>query len=248
MKTNVLLASAAAFALNTAILNAQSIPISNYSFESPSGSSPNGVLDPANGSIGDWSYTRSSLLLPATTVDVTFGSWGEATDGSNAAQLTFLAGALGTVSIFQDTGTAFQANSIYTLTFDADQYSAVSLLSGASASIFADSTPVATLSGGSLLDLLDGTSGMRTFTLQYTTSEIAPTGNIGIGFSAGGVVELLGAGLVVDNVRLDVTPVPEPGSALLVAAMGFRLLFSRRRAGRGLLAEIESSRPGRAIL
>ncbi len=183
--------------------------------------------------------------MPATLTNVAFGSWGNASDGSNAAQLTFLVGVAATVStqltflvgvaatvsIFQDTEVAFLPDSIYTLTFDADQASALSLLSGASASIFAGVTPVATLSGASLLTLLDGSGPMHSFSLQYTTGASAPAGNIGIGFSAGGLAEVAGAGIVVDNVRLDVTPVPEPGSAALVALVGSCFLLARRRNG-----------------
>ncbi len=217
-----------ALTLSTASLSAEPVPVSNHSFEVPTGSAPNGLFDPADGSIGAWSYTRTGVL-PATLTDVTFGSWGAASDGSNAAQLTFLVGALATVSLFQDTGVTFAPNSIYTLTFDVDQVSPVALLSGGSASIFAGGTEVATLSGGSLLDLLDGSGPMHTFSLQYITGETAPVGNIGIGFTAGGVLEVLGSGLVVDNVRLDVTPVPEPSGALLIAAAGIWVLAARRR-------------------
>ncbi len=229
MKTFKFLALLAAAVLPVNLLLADPVFVSNFSFESPTGSSPNGLFDPANGSIGDWQYQRSSLLLPATSVDVTFGSWGAATDGSNAAQLTFLTGVLGTVSIFQDLGTTFLANSIYTLSFDADQYSAVALLSGASAALYAGATPVASLSGSSLLGILDGTGAMHSFTLQYTTGESVPAGNIGVGFSAGGVAELLGSGIVIDNVRLDVTPVPEPGGVLLLGLGVSQLLLTRRR-------------------
>jgi hypothetical protein len=212
----------------TLSLKADPIPVSNFSFESPTGSAPNGLFDPDNGSIGAWQYSRTGVLA-ATLTDVTFDSWGTATDGSNAASLTFLAGVAAEVSIFQDLGTSFLSNSLYTLTFDAGQASAVSLLSGASASIFAGGTPVATLSGATLISLLDLNGDLSGFTLEFTTGEVAPVGNVGIEFSAGGVAEVIGSGLVVDNVNMTVTPVPEPGSAMLIGMTGLWLLINRRR-------------------
>ncbi len=228
MKTKSILVFAVVFVVSATSVKADPVPISNASFESPSGSAPNGLFDPANGSIGAWEYTRTGAL-PATLTDVTFGSWGNATDGSNAATLTFLAGVAAEVSIYQNLGTSFLSNSLYTLSFDAGQASVLSLLSGASASIYANSAPVATLSGSSLVSLLDLNGNLTGFTLNFTTGETVPSGDIGIGFSAGGVAEVIGSGLVIDNVRLNVSPVPEPGTAMLIGLTGMWLLTNRRR-------------------
>jgi len=230
MKTNRFLLLATLLATFSAVLKGETIAISNFSFEDPSGSAPNGLLDPANGSLGDWQYTRTGLAA-ATLTDVTFGSWGAATDGSNTAQLTFLVGAVADVSIFQNLGAPFLSHSIYTLTFDAGQASILSLLSGASASIFANTTPVATLSGGSFVSLLDLNGNLTGFSLEFETGEVAPLGNIGVGFSAGGLAQLAGSGLVIDNVQMTVAPVPEPGPALLIGLSGFWLMLNRRCRG-----------------
>ncbi len=219
--------------LSVALLNSTSfavpITVADFSFETP-GNSPNGLIPP-NGSLGAWQYERTGLL-PATLTDVVFGPSALATDGSNVASLTFLVGALAQVSIYQDIGVPFQANSIYTLTFDMDQNSLANLLSNASASIYSDNTAVATYSGNNLLSLLDGTGPLETVTLQFVTDGTIPTGSLGIGFQIGGGlnVEALGSGLIIDNVRLDVSPVPEPGTAFLMAMTGCWLhCFLRRR-------------------
>jgi hypothetical protein len=229
MKHNRFLFIVTLYAASTMYSEADSIAISNFSFESPQGDSPNSLISPPNGSIGDWQYTRTGLVTPQLATDVVFGSWGTATDGSNTAQLTFLAGAVAEVSIFQDLGTPFLSNSIYTLTFDAGQASVLSLLNGASASLFAGNTAVATLSSGSLISLLDLNGSLTGFSLAFATGDSAPLGSIGVGFSAGGVAELLGAGLVIDNVQLTVAPVPEPGTAFLIGLSGFLLQRNRRR-------------------
>lgn len=228
MNTKLLsLISTLTFASITASLG-QPIALSNFSFESPSGSAPNGVLDPANGSIGGWQYSRTGLLA-ATLTDVTFGSWGTASEGSNAATLTFLLGVAAEVSLFQSTSDLFQPNTLYTLTFDAGQASLLSLLTGASASIYSNSTPVATLSGASLISLLDLSGQLSTFSLAFETGAVAPAGNIGLGFSAGGLAQVAGSGLVIDNVQMTAVPIPEPSSALLIGSTGLWLLFNRRR-------------------
>lgn len=211
-----------------ATATAAPVTINNFSFET-GGSAPNGVLDPGSGTLAGWDYTRTGVL-PATLTDVSFGASGLATNGSNVAELQFLAGVLANVGIFQNTGVSFLPNSIYTLSFDIDQRSVASLLNGASAALYEGTNVVASMSGGSLLTLLDGSGGLQPVSFQYTTGAVAPSGTIGIGFSAGGVAEVLGAGLIIDNVRLDVVPVPEPGTALMIAmAGGWLHLVSRRR-------------------
>jgi hypothetical protein len=84
-----------------------------------------------------------------------------------------------------------------------------------------------TLSGGAFLSLLNGAGPLDPVALQLTTGGSAPSGNLGIKFEVGGVAEVLGAGLLLDNVRMDVTPVPEPSNAGFAILGGFPLLFSR---------------------
>lgn len=204
------------------------IAIANGSFESPSGSAPNGFGNPSSGTIGAWEFSRTGVL-PATLTDVTFGPNGLATDGSNVASLEFLVGALAEVSIFQDLGVGFAANTAYSLTFDTAQFSILSVLSNAEVSLYAGGIEVASLGGGPLLSLLSGGGAMTSVELQYMTGVSAPVGNIGIGFSAGGIAEIAGSGLVIDNVQLTATPVPEPGSALLMGVAGTWMLRRLRR-------------------
>jgi len=229
MKTMTRALFVASFMLANTV-SAASITLQNSSFESPVGDSPNGLFDAPDGNIGAWSYSRSGLLAPTLT-DVSFASSALATDGSNVAALSFLVGAVGGITLYQDTGVSWLPDTTYTLTFDADQISTVSLLSEASVSLFGGATPIATLNSGSLLSLLDGTGGLNQISLQFATSSIAPTGTLGVQFAVGGVAEVLGAGLVIDNVALDATPTPtpEPGSALLASFASIWLIVSRRR-------------------
>ncbi len=205
------------------------VTVADYSFESTTGSSPNGLLDNPDGTLGGWQYFRTGVLAPTLT-DVNFVSNpGLATDGNNVAQIGFLAGVLASGTLFQDLNTSYLANSIYTLTFDTDQVSLLTALNGASANLYAGNSIVASLGGNTLLSLLDGTTDLETVSFQFTTGAVAPVGDIGVGFSIGGVAEVAGSGLIIDNVRLDVVPVPEPGSALMIAMAGGWLHLVRRR-------------------
>lgn len=210
-------------------LSATPVPLQNASFESPTGNSPNGLFDSPDGAIGAWSYTRSGVL-PQTLTNVAFVPSLLATDGSNVADLSFVVAAVGGLSLYQDTGVSWLPDTIYTLTFDADQLSTVSLLSGASVSLMGGALPVASLSDASLLGLLDGAGVLNEVSFSFLTGSVAPTGNLGVRFTIGGIADVLGAGLVVDNVRLDATPnpVPEPSTAFL-AGLAALQLFKRRR-------------------
>ena len=233
MKTNdsLLLLSTLllAFGFQTGV-RAQGTPITifNPSFEAVTASAPNGVLSPAGGILGGWTYDRTGVL-PATLTDVTFGPSSLATEGSNAANLFFLAGVAAEVSIFQDLGQSYLPSTVYTLTFDASQYSLLSVLTDAEVSLYAGGTQVATLGGSGLLGLLDPGGAPSTVTLEYTTGVSAPLGNIGIEFSAGGLAEVAGSGFVIDNVQLTAAPVPEPGAALLIGAAGMTFMLRRSR-------------------
>jgi len=197
----------AVIALTGTVAFATPIAISNPSFENPTGSAPNGVGDPPNGSIGAWNYTRTGVLA-STLTDVTFGPSALATDGTNVATMNFLVGVLANETLSQDLGVPLLPNSVYTLRFDADQASIVSLLTNASAAITAGGVPVASLNNAALLGLLNGAGPLHPVTLHFTTGAVAPSGNLGIAFQIGGVVQALGSGLVLDNVRMDVAPAP----------------------------------------
>ncbi len=221
---------------------ASPIAVSNFSFESPSGSALNGPLDPANGSIGLWNYQRTGAT-PATLTDVTFGQSALATDGTNIATLTFLVGASASLTLNQDLGVTLLPNSIYTLRVDADQIISAPLLTSARISITAGGAAQQSLMDNSLLSMLDGTGPLNTITLTLTTGATPPSGDLGVEFQIGGVAQTLGAGLELDNVRMDVSAVPEPSSLSLGIAAGVCwLLFGRFLGHRQ--HQVPSMRPG----
>jgi hypothetical protein len=208
--------------------HATPIAVADFSFETNNGNASNSILAAPGGAFGPWDYTRSGVVVPATLSDVVIGANPLATDGTDAATLSFLLGVVGTVSLSQDLGVSALADSIYTLTFDVDQLSLLNLLTAARASITVDGVAVSSLSNGSLLGLLNGTGGLDTVSFQYTTGGSVPTGNLGVEFEISNVVSV-GSGIVLDNIRMDVVPVPEPTSALLVGLAGLRLMLRRRR-------------------
>ncbi len=211
------------------------------------GNNPRQFLGPSG--LGPWAASSDGidlLFLPdlaAPVVDITGGAAGDLTFGGLEVTNVVGLGLLSTTAeAFATTSTAFLANSVYTLTFD------IASSTTLSASLFSDLGFNVSLTAGGLglnpgtavantildpsildLNLLLGTSG--TGTLTFTTGAVAPTGNIGVlvefGNSTGALdVNALGE-ISFDNFGLSVAPVPEPGSAVMLA-LGMALLFRRR--------------------
>ena len=180
--------------------SATAIGIVNAGFENP------GLAD------GGW-----NLVVSGWTNSGTVGTWNndtsqlnfEATEGSNVG---FLGTKNSTVTgaISQSLSTTYQANTIYTLTFDMG---------------WRDLTEV-TLAPVVRVDLLAGvnsvTSALKTsgqeglwnnYSLTYATGSSVGAGNIGIQFA-----KVSGAQVVLDNVSLSSSSgvhTPEPASMLL---------------------------------
>ncbi len=192
-----------------AVAQAAPIAVSNPSFESPSGSVLNGLLDPPNTNIGLWSVFRTGVL-PQTLMDVSFEASDRATHGTNVAKMDFLVGAIASTTLSQTLAMEMQPKSVYTLTFDAGQVSGLNLLTGASASIIAGPTPVASMAGTELLAHLSSVGPLSPVSITFITGDTAPAGPLGVSFGMGGLVQALGAGMLVDNVRMDVVPALAP--------------------------------------
>ena len=97
--------------------------------------------------------------------------------------------------------------------------------------------PLTSTSSGTLINIagLLGT-GVTTGTvsLDYTVAGTAPTGDIGIKFIGDTTIGATAIGLgndfaTVSNVNITASPVPEPGSGFLVAALGAVIMIRRRR-------------------
>ena len=122
-------------------------------------------------------------------------------------------------------------NSIYTLYVGLDHGGLVGLFGGGDLQLQAGGSTVASLSGNSLLSVLNPQSGMQTVSLSFQTGPTAPSGNIGIFFRAGSLAGI-GGNVFLDNFQLNSTPVPEPNSGALSAAFGFTLLLWCQRSRR----------------
>ena len=96
---------------------------------------------------------------------------------------------------------------------------------------------LASTSSGTLINIagLLGTGVTSgTVELDYTVAGAAPTGALGIRFTGDAQVGATALGLgtdfaTVSNVNITASPVPEPGSGFLVAALGAAILLRRRR-------------------
>jgi len=205
------------------------ISIPNNSFEgiTASISSPNGFSVATNtGPIGTWSAFAAGLVgLNSSIASGTTNSFGApaGADGSYVARITLPVGAGASAGLRQTLGSTFLANSIYTLSFQLDGGTAVSLLAGSSLSLESDTAPVASLSGAGLVSLLDGNGDFQTLTLTYQTGATPPGGNIGVEFDAASVAGV-GGSIYFDNFLLNVAPAPEP-QPLALLAMGSLLLL-----------------------
>ncbi len=222
------------------LTQASPITIPDYSFEgltttiaSPS-SLGVGIIGTNSGSIGAWSaYSGTSLGgLNSSIASGTTNSLGApgGADGNYVVRVSLPVGAGATVDLRQSLATTFLANSTYTLSFEIDGGTTVSLLSGSSISLLSGSTSVASLSGTNFTALLDGNGDFQTLTLTYQTGNTPPGGNIGIDFNTASTAGA-GGNIYLDNFQLDVVPIPEPGVYVL-SGLGILLLVVRLRGRR----------------
>ena len=98
---------------------------------------------------------------------------------------------------------------------------------------------LSSLSSGSLINvagLLGAGVGSGTVNLTYMVDGTAPTGPLGVRFTGDATIGSAAVGVgttfaTVSNLNVTATPVPEPGGAVLLGAVGMVALLRRRRAG-----------------
>jgi len=214
------------------------ITIPDYSFESPSNTTVSGntTLGAKTGTIGNWSYSFTTLSSGAAPASIKFGSSSSPapTDGSQIATLSAPTknGITNTVKMSQTLTNTLTANTTYTLTFNVSASSSLlAALSGASVSILAGSTVEASLSNAAFLSQISSSTSFSTVSLTYTTGASAPSGNLGIQFYLYNGTNVSGASLYLDNVRLTSSSatVPESGAGIVLLGLGLAALCSPLR-------------------
>ncbi|MCA9237292.1 MAG: hypothetical protein KDA44_17580 [Planctomycetales bacterium] len=227
-------ASLALSALLVSVAGAASIPIANYSFESP-GANGSYVLAPPD----DWSGNPGANAfledIAATGMSGGDGSQYLGLDNDN-------------VSIYQDLGVAFAPNTKYTVdlasahrggfthsTAEFGLYSSDAIGTDLGTVGFMDIQGVWPGSGNpdgdeqynvfrdaSLLQTIG--SGALGQVATFTTGAVAPAGNVVVFIRRGA-----GGRINVDNIRVDATAVPEPATILLAAVCGLAVVGVKKR-------------------
>ena len=187
---------------STVSSQAVAVIILNQSFENPGGGA--GTYAAATSWVGS-SFTEISTEVPLSGGHLArYNGQNDNTTGS------------------QDLRVGFLANSVYLLTISIGDR-ATNFLSGTvSFGLTAGGTNQGAFTQVTRAQVADNT--FQDFTYTLTTGAVAPTGNVGIKFSA----DTTGRG-VFDNVRLDASAIPEPSTALCAVIGGLALLRRRRR-------------------
>jgi hapalindole biogenesis HpiC1 cyclase-like protein len=203
--------------LAAAPLSAVSIPVANFSFETP-------VL----GTPGGFTSTVPSWVVGGAEATFQPAIPGQATAIPDGVQVLALGnGSAGTAS--QDTGVALAANTTYTLSLDILQRADFAL-SNYTIALFAGATPLASQN----TPVVPGPGAFLADSLVYTSSALPPVGNLIIQLSATGnasSVAFIPGQADFDNVTLTAVGgggAPEP-SALVLGGLGLLPLFLLRR-------------------
>lgn len=226
MLKNLAFLAAAALVLGIGgIAQATPVTVGNYSFELPVGTTEYPTLA-AQGGTG-WSWQSDSSWGSYTDAGVTTDRGGS--DGSQAGILCSLDS--GNAYAWQVTDYVIQTGDEITLTVDLRAYYA-----GNGFSPVYDYSLVASDTAGNpaspLTDIATGTittalgDSWTEYTFTYTATAADAGKYLGIQFSG---TNLGGYAYLFDNVRLDVTPAPEPATMSLLGIGGLGLLIRRKK-------------------
>ena len=210
MKKTLLSLMLAAASLAGMSANAASVYIVNHSFESQV--LADGYWTSGSGQMSGWSQSTGGVINPTTA---NFSN--PVPDGNNTAWLN-------SASATQTLSAVLTSNMAYTLMVDVGDRKDGNF-PGYSVSLWAGNNLLASESS------LVPNDGFLTSTVNYT----ALAGNPFLGQAL--MIELHSNGIQVnfDNVRLDVSPVPEPDTyALMLAGLGLVGFAARRRAASSL--------------
>ena len=198
-KRNILGVSLALILASAASSQAAAITVLNQSFENPGG--------------GGGSYPAATSWVGNSFTEIS-------TDvGLSGGHLARYGGQNANTTGSQDLAVGFLANSVYTLTISIGDRATGDLSGTVNFGLTAGGTPQGSFTQVTTAQIDDNT--FQDFIYTLTTGAVAPTGNVGIKFSA----DTTGRG-VFDNVRLEV--VPEPSTALCAVIGGLALLRRRR--------------------
>lgn len=166
------------------------------------------LLGTGGGSIGAWTGQISSLLSANGSIRC-----GSATSlggpaplqGNYETDVHLPLGLATSASIAQVLTNAWLPNSTYTLSVGLAEVDAANLLSSGTLALQVGTTNVATLSGATLLGLLNDPTNMQSVALVYKTGNTVPTNGVGISLSLASTLSV-GGDVYVNDFQLSVVP------------------------------------------
>jgi len=231
MKTATQLASLTAIAvlLLAGSAAAETIAITNFSFQTPDvGGGWTNEPD-----MPEWNTDAIGINYFLENTSSAFGGLnGTGYDGSQHLGIGGADTASDVAFVAQDTGTAWAANTVYSLTVGLGNRGGNWTEGPTFLGLSTDLTRENILGIERLVDPseLAGDGEWAEFTYTFTTDSTPPTGNINV--LIGLAATATGQRAHIDNVRLETAPVPEPSTLLLFGLSLLGLAFYRRRASR----------------
>lgn len=163
-----------------------------------------------------WTASNTFVgVLSSQTLTLDGGTANDAAGLFRIAQagVTGVAGSFTASKVF--TGVTLLDNTTYNLTIDGNSTTTVSLLSSMSVEILLGTEVVYTAPSATLLGLINQTA-TESFVFSFTTGDVANATDVGIRISGNTLAAALGQSASLTEINLSVSPVPEPGSLLLM--------------------------------
>lgn len=214
-----LLAGTSSFAATT-------INIPDGSFEGLSATINAPLIGVSSNNVGAWAVQYSAVLalggqLKADTAAALSGP--TPTAGASEIKLSMPAGVGVTALLTQTLTNKYQPNSIYTLKMDLSEGSVANLIGGTTLGFMVGGTPVSSMSGAALANVLNSDSGFHTVTFAYKTGNTASNANVTIGMASSSVLGV-GGDIFMDNVQLTVEPIQVNLSSLSTSSTNMSLV------------------------